>query len=63
VVACGAELLGCVTGLDWFEDDRCEVVLLDFVLSSSPSPAAWEPEVVDPLEPLSVWLAVAVLPV
>ena len=62
MVASGAELLGCVTGLDWFEDDWCEV-LLDLVLSSSPSPPAWEPEVVEPPDPLSVWLARVVLPV
>jgi hypothetical protein len=38
-------------------------VLLDLVLSSSPSPPAWEPEVVEPPDPLSVWLARVVLPV
>ncbi len=62
MVACGVELLGFVTGLDRFEDDWCEV-LLDLVLSSSPSPPAWEPEVVEPPDPLSVWLARVVLPV
>jgi len=68
VVACGAVLLGCVTGLDWFDDwfddDWFEEVVRDEALPSSlPSPSAWEPLVVEVEERPLGWLAVAVLPV
>ena len=61
MVACGVVLFGCVTGLDWFEDDWFEEVVLDFVLSSLPSPPAWEPVFVELEEPPLVWLAVVAL--
>ncbi len=64
MVAWEEELLGWVTGLDVLDGDVLEEWLLELVLSS-PSPEAWEPVVlepvdVDPEDPLSVWLAVAV---
>ncbi len=57
MVACGAELLGGVTGLDWFVDVRFDE-LLDPVLSSSPSPPGCEPDVVEPVEPVEPVLPV-----
>ena len=63
MVACGAELVGGVTGLDPFDCAWLDVVRPDgvpaLVLSSSPSPPACDVVVV-PVEPVSVRLAVAV---
>ena len=63
-MACGVVLLGGVTGLDWFDEDWLdedwfEDVVLDFVLSSSPSPPACERVVVEPVEPPLLWPAEA----
>jgi hypothetical protein len=68
VVACGAELLGGVTGLDWFVGARFDGVLDP--VPSSPSPLSCErevvePEVVDPepVDPSLAWLADLEVPV